>query len=100
MSHNNRLRRLEGAARAFAPRPPSPTDQEWLESFTEWGKQGLFSDEPDFPAALQLFREDLEAKAQGRDVPYRMDRPLDALLEMAEKVAERQQQERGEECEA
>jgi hypothetical protein len=68
-----RLQRREDLAkRAARPenRPDHRTEDEWLDRFESWGREGFFDSEPDFPTALAFYRAALQkAKAQA-DPPW------------------------------
>jgi hypothetical protein len=63
-------------------RVPSPsveatgprTEDEWLAAFEELGRDGYFDPEPEFPEALELFRDALAAAHASADPPF--DPPL------------------------
>jgi hypothetical protein len=66
-----RLDRLEDRAAARPPAAPAPRDEEgWLASFEEWGREGHFDHEPDFPVALALFRAALARARASMDPPF------------------------------
>ena len=72
MTLRARLRRLEKAAGRAAPadRPGRLTEDDWLECFEAWGREGVFAAEPDFPGALAFYRDALgRVKAQD-DPPF------------------------------
>lgn len=84
MTLRARLRRLEKAAGRVAPadRPDRMTEEDWLECFEVWGREGVFAVEPDFPRALAFYRDALgRAKAQA-DPPF--DPPADFMPHLAD----------------
>jgi hypothetical protein len=54
-----------------------PTDEDWLEQFEAWGKDGSFAHEPDFPAALAFYRDALKQARAQSEPPF--DPPADFL---------------------
>jgi hypothetical protein len=47
-----------------------PTDEESLQQYEAWGREGLFSHEPDFPVALAVYRAALEQARAQADPPF------------------------------
>jgi hypothetical protein len=69
MTIRTRLKRLEDKARRVPASAEDPWDdlgdEEWLELFAAWGKEGHFAAEPDFTTALDFYRDALDrAKMQ------------------------------------
>jgi hypothetical protein len=82
MHLRTRLARLEAIVGRREPEERWPTEEDWLEAFEQWGQEGHFDREPDFPTALALFRQVLaEAKAQV-DPPF--DPPADFMPSLPE----------------
>jgi hypothetical protein len=81
MTLRMRVRRLE--AKAQRKQPPTedplqdPSDEEWLELFANWGREGQFDREPDFPTALAFYRDALQRAKTQTDPPF--DPPDDFL---------------------
>lgn len=86
MSLRQRLKQLEQQA-ALRPRNPDPyadwlSEADWLQRFEQWGKQGDFAGEPDFPVALATYRQALELAIAQTDPPF--DPPADFMPSLAE----------------
>jgi hypothetical protein len=81
MHLRTRLARLEAIVGREEPEERWLSEEDWLKAFEQWGQEGHFDREPDFPAALALFREALaEAKGQA-DPPF--DPPADFMPNLA-----------------
>ncbi len=71
-----RLAQLEDRAAHIPPPEQPPLDEDgWLTVFEEWGRQGVFAAEPDFPTALALYRDALVRAHASTDPPF--DPPAD-----------------------
>ena len=73
MTISARLKRLETAAKQEIPRDHDrgpKTLEEWLAEFEALGRKGMFDHEPDFPAALQSYREAIGQAKEGGDPPW------------------------------
>jgi hypothetical protein len=46
------------------------TEEDWLACYEDWGRQGHFQGEPDFPSALAAYRQALEQARAGTDPPF------------------------------
>lgn len=52
-------------------------DEDWLKAFDEWGQQGVFACEPDFPDALVYYRDAIRRAQAQTDPPF--EPPADFL---------------------
>lgn len=81
MTLRKRLQRLEVQARRRQPsaedRWDDPSEEDWLALFEEWGQQGHFQQETDFPTALASYRESLQRAKMQTDPPF--DPPADFM---------------------
>src|SRR5271166_1789307 len=84
MSFRNRLKHLEHAAwRAAPPRQQHRlTLEEWLDLFEDLGRERHFDAEPDFPKALEFYREALQRAKLQTDPPW--DPPADFMPNLAD----------------
>jgi hypothetical protein len=73
MTLKRRLLRLEARARPLDQGNTVEdrlSEEQWLEEFAAWGRQGLFAAEPDFPRALEEYRQALAAAQAQADPPW------------------------------
>ncbi len=82
MTIHTRLKRLEKVCQTAdrASRLDWLTEEEWLTLFEEWGRQGYFDREPEFPIALACYRDALQRAAVQADPPF--DPPVDFMLHL------------------
>jgi hypothetical protein len=77
------LKHLEDAARRRPPqRRRHLTEEECLELFEQLGREGCFDAEPDFPKALEYYREAQEQAKAWADPPW--DPPADFMPNLAD----------------
>jgi hypothetical protein len=98
MTLANRLRRLEQSIRRAAgeQRGRGPkTEEDWLAAFEEAGRRGWFDAEPDFPKALQFYREALQTAQSQAHPPW--DPPED-FVPKAQEHRRRFEWRHGSEC--
>lgn len=72
MNSLRRVRNLETLARRIRPRADwhDYDEDDWLDQFEQYYENGLAANEPDYPIALDCYREALaEARRQGFDPP-------------------------------
>src|SRR4051794_32831418 len=67
-------RRIQGAAervQALVPTQPLWPDEEgWLAEFEQWGREGVFQAEHDFPVALAFYRDAIARARASTDPPF------------------------------
>lgn len=78
MTIRTRLKRLESVDQhrrtVVAETISDPTPEEWLARFEEYGRTGLFDQEPDFPIALAAYRHSLTRAKVPTDLEPSKDR--------------------------
>src|SRR5690348_615988 len=86
MTMRTRLQRLEAKARRSTVSAEDYwddlDDDEWLEGFAEWGRQGHFAAEPDFTVALDFYRDALQRAKMQSDPPF--DPPPDFMPNLSD----------------
>jgi hypothetical protein len=95
MSLQARLRKLEEAAARVLPveapkaggLPADPLDEDWLAFYEHQGRAGRYDAEPDFPRALDEYREAIREAKASTDPPW--DPPPDALPHLADSPRQR-----------
>jgi len=72
MSIRNRWAKIRKRAEQFVPKPKrhDPDEEEWLTIYDEEWKQGQYDSEPDFPIALEFYREALARARAQTDPPF------------------------------
>jgi hypothetical protein len=85
MSIRQRVKHLERQTMLHAPdRDPYAdwlSEWDWLDRFEQWGRQGTFAHEPDFPVALATYRQALVLAAAQTNPPF--DPPADFMPNQA-----------------